>query len=177
MAKISDIVDLVDKMVTVQVDISRQSEDEDFREVNGKLLAVSPNGLVIQNKTGTEIIELANLLDIEETPKQPSLHIVRRWIKPVTLGSATGAVVKRWAEEATVPSVRQHLADRHGVPLDLIKAATPEAALVLHDSIDHKLLGHEHGIKPPGTRGRKPKDRNGAEVDASKSNTEESGNE
>lgn len=173
MARISDIADLVDKMVTVQVDISRQSEDEDFREVNGKLLAVSPNGLVIQNKTGTEIIGLADLLDIEETPKQLSLHIVRRWVKPVTPGSATGTVIKRWVEEEAMPSVRQHLADRHGVPLDLIKAATPEAALMLHDGIDHKLLGHEHGVKPPGTRGRKPKDHNGAATDAPKSDTQE----
>lgn len=157
--KMSDLADLINKVVTVQIDISNTSEDEDFREITGKLLAATSKGIVVQTRSNTEIIELSALLDVEEAAKRPTLHIVRRWIKTVTLGTPTGVVVKRWIEEAAMPSVRQHLTDRHGVPLDLIKALSPEAAMTMHQGIDHSLLGHEHGTKPPGKRGRKPKNK------------------
>src|SRR5215204_1009910 len=118
-ATMNDLPDLIDKVVTVQVDISAEGTDEDFRELVGKLLAVSHVGIVLQTKNKTEIIKLSDLLDIEETTREPSLHIVRRWIKNITLGSATSPIVKRWVEEVDVPSARQHLSDRHGIPLDL----------------------------------------------------------
>lgn len=131
-----------DKKVVVQEDLTGRSQDEDYREVEGRVIEATVKGLVVQTRTGVVIIMTQHILDVEEVKKNPTKRLVKRWIR-----------------ESTLESVKQHLLDRHGWPFDLVseKAMPTDMLLHRHDLIDHSNLGHGHGDKPASTRGRKPK--------------------
>jgi hypothetical protein len=57
-------------------------------------------------------------------------------------------IVRRWVDVQDVDTVRQHLADRHGVPIALAEGLPSLTAYRIHEEhIDHSGLGHTHAKK------------------------------
>lgn len=135
--KAIDLANFIGKQATVQVDTTHDSSDEDFREVSGKILAAGPTGLVVQTKTGSQIIKAEHLLDVEEIVRATSRRLTRRWIR-----------------EAALTDSRQHLVDRHGMPMSIAQLLTDAEALEMHEKANHEDKGHSHGEKPRQRRGR-----------------------
>ena len=103
--------------------------------LNGKVTNVSPQGIVFSVKSTAHIIMAHDILGIR----------VKR-----------GRVVTRMVRVFTPQDdVRQHLADRHGTSMVMLRSLSSEVALAYHARIDHTDLGHRHGTKP-GTRAIDP---------------------
>lgn len=139
--KASDLPGLLDKRVIVQEDTAGRAED-DFREVEGRVVAATETGLVIQTRSSVVIVDAKYILDVDIIVKTTPKRLVKRWIR-----------------DTDADSVKQHLLDRHGMPFDLVSAPgiDPSRLLEMHSKIDHGNLGHGHGDKPTSTRGRKRK--------------------
>lgn len=137
--KASDLAGYAGKVVVIQQDIDPALNDGDsFREVQGRCIVGNETGVVLQLRNGTtEMFMLEVLLDIEEVTKVRVERLVKRWIDVIPAGSA-----------------RQHLLDRHGMPMEVARSLSPDEALTLHELADHNKLGHGHGNKPPGRPGR-----------------------
>ncbi len=96
--------------------------------LTGKVTNVSESGIVLSARSTAAIIDASDIQDVR----------IRR-----------GRVVVRMVRIFTGrDDVRQHLADRHGVWVQLLRTLTPEAAHLYHERIDHTDLGHRHGDKP-----------------------------
>jgi hypothetical protein len=130
----SELPNLIGKVLVVQVTVVGQ-DDEDYREVRGKCLVANDAGLVIQTRSRSEMIKMAEVIDVDVEPK----------VKRLT---------HRWLGEIDDDAVRQHLLDRHGMPYDLIKSLDERTAVGLHDKINHAQLGHRHEEKPHRSAGR-----------------------
>lgn len=103
--------------------------------ISGKVTNVSPEGIVFSVKSTTHIILARDIFDIR----------IRR-----------GRVVTRMVRVfGPRDDVRQHLADRHGTSMVMLRSLSPEVALAYHERLDHSDLGHRHGDKP-GTRAIDP---------------------
>lgn len=122
----------INHVVTITLSETRAAElrVEDCR-ISGKVTDVSPRGLVLAAKSAATIILEADILDIRLKRDRVIARMVR------TYGPRD--------------DVRQHLADRHGTSMSLLRTLDPAVALVYHDKLDHKDLGHQHGPRP-GTR-------------------------
>lgn len=110
------------KVVTLTV---RQDDDPGYVDIEGKLVAATYDGIVLQLRTGAQIYPIGLLVHARLGPRLGKL--TRRKLRPIPKSQS-----------------RQHLADRHGISFDLVKHLTPEAALDLHNAIDHDNLGHNH---------------------------------
>lgn len=117
----------VGKNLLVKIDTGEdEGHNPTFREIAGKCIGGNRDGLAIRQRNGdTEIVEGLSILDIEETSSK---------------------LITRWVAHPTSTSVRQHLADRHAVPLDKIPPYGSDA-IEMHDKIEHESLGHQHGEK------------------------------
>lgn len=146
--KVSEIVDLVEHNVVVQVDLEGDDSDETYREVTGRLLAAGPQGVVVQSKTTTEIIVFADILDIEEVEVR-SGKVIRRMVAALKPSSRNKLAV-RILDEVEMIAARQHLADRHAYPMNLLAGTTDEMALAIHAGLDHSNLGHIHAPADTG---------------------------
>jgi len=135
--KVNELPNLVGKFLVVQVEVD--SDDEDFREVEGKCLVATSSGLVVQTKSKSELLEMGRVIDIDV------IELVRR-------------LSVRWLDHVSPAAVRQHLLDRHGLRFDLLKVMDVETAVKLHDGIDHTALGHRHGEKEKRAAGRPKKE-------------------
>lgn len=93
----------------------------------GKVKGVSEAGVALANRNTSLIIEIAEIIDFEPVVRQR--RVIRRHLRVLTDSDL---------------SVRQHLADRHGLMVDLLNAVDEETARTMHDRIDHKPLGHDH---------------------------------
>ncbi len=92
--------------------------------LSGRVTNVSPSGLVFSVKSTTHIFMAPEILEIR----------LRR-----------GRVVVRVVRDFTgQDDVRQHLADRHGTSIVMLRSLTAEVALAYHAKIDHSDLGHRH---------------------------------
>lgn len=139
--KASQLPGFLGRRVIVQEDLAgRGDAGDDFREVEGKVTSATEAGLVIQTRRSVEIIEAKHILDVEELTRSTLRRLVRRWIK-----------------HPSADAIKQHLVDRHGYPWDLVAAKEISAEVLMsrHAKMDHSNLGHNHGDKPPSTRGRK----------------------
>ena len=136
--KAEDLAGFVGKIVVVQVDVKPISDDDDtFREVTGKCMAATLDGLVIQQKSTVELIKMMDILDVEVVTLKRTTRLVRRYVEVVTDSTA-----------------RQHLLDRHGLPFEVVRSLTPTDGVMFHSAVKHDALGHGHGAKPPGKPGR-----------------------
>lgn len=136
--KASELPNFKDKIITVQVDLTRSDPggDETYREVTGRCLHATPEAIAVQPPRGKmEIIKIEDILDVDEQARPRRL-------------------VRRWIDVIPTESVRQHLIDRHGMPFDLVRALSVEDAEKMHNTIKHDSLGHEHGDKPARIAGR-----------------------
>lgn len=138
--KAEEYAGLVDMWLTVQQDLPGAADGEDtFREVTGKCVASGEKGLVLQVKGRTLIFEAKDILDVEVIGKRRNSRVSIRWIDKI---------------DQTI--VRQHLLDRHGLPLAIVRGLSSTDAMRMHDAVDHEKLGHRHGVRPPGKPGRPP---------------------
>lgn len=108
----------------------------DETDVEGHVVKANAAAIILKSGNKTELYERHQILDYEIVDKSKPRKIVVRWIA-----------------HPTDDKIRQHLADRHAIPVDLIPS-TIDAAKALHDSIDHekRKLGHRHGEKPKRRR-------------------------
>lgn len=96
-------------------------------EITGKVLAVGKDGLVVRHRGNARIVPLIDILDCKEVMRPRRKKVLRR-------------VVRRITGEA----IKQHLADRHALFVDLCNAISVEDAHVIHNLINHSNLGHYH---------------------------------
>lgn len=106
--------------------------DNERGDVEGRVIKANSFAIVVKSGSKTNIYEQREILDVEIVDKTKPKKVLVRWIA-----------------EPTADKIRQHLADRHAIPVDLIPV-DPEQALELHSKIDHnqRNLGHRHGDKP-----------------------------
>jgi hypothetical protein len=123
----SELTKYFRKLVNMNV-----SDGDMFRTIEGKVQAVTATGLVIKTRSGSEAIELPDVIDIEEAPRQRRRRVIRRYVRVLAADS----------------NVRQHLADRHGYMIDLLNASDDETLFTMHEQLDHGELGHRHGDRP-----------------------------
>lgn len=120
------------RVVRVNVDTTKPGGEEDFRTVEGKVTAATTVGLVIKARGGPLIIEAHRIIgEIEEIKRPPRRRVI----------------VRRVREIGVEDSVRQHLADRHGILVSVLNAVDDETARSMHGKIRHDDLGHAHDIK------------------------------
>lgn len=118
----------VEQFVNKRVILHVRQEDGSLKEIEGKVEAASEAGMAFKEK-GKSSLDLYMPNQIEEitaAPEKPK-PVSQKKLKPIELGQA-----------------RQHLLDRHGVPLSWAKENTEEAAFEYHQSLDHSDLGHKH---------------------------------
>lgn len=98
-----------------------------------------------ENKTITGLVTKANIRGILVRPKgRPFVLIDAEDIASLEVIAAPAPKIKmRSMEQVSAETVRQHLADRHGMLLPSIPDDA-EQALALHEGIDHSQLGHIH---------------------------------
>lgn len=118
----TNAVDYIDKTVILTAEI-----DGEKKTIEGTVTAASAAGIVFKEKgkRGQILVEAADIANIEIVDTGSRLK--QRSLRPVADGK-----------------MRDHLVDRHGYKVSDIEAFSEEAAVALHDSIDHDDLGHRH---------------------------------
>ena len=103
-------------------------EGEDAAEYTGKAEVASTAGIGFKEsgKRDVVLVEPAQILEISLAPEKAK-KITQKKSRPVKSGN-----------------VRQHLADRHGLPLDQLNGRSEADAVEYHDGLDHSNLGHIH---------------------------------
>lgn len=118
------------KFVLVNVNTGKDETGADTYETReGKVVTAGRAGIALRSRGNTIIIEAKDIIDIEETKRNRKPRIVRRVIRPFS----------------RTDFIRQHLADRHGIPVSLLKEIDEETAHDMHEKTDHSDLGHYHG--------------------------------
>ena len=99
-------------------------------EQEGRVEVGAAIGLMFKEKgkSNVQFIETPQIVSVTELAvREPKVTV--KTLQPVAAGR-----------------VRQHLADRHGYPLDQVNGLTEAAATELHDGIDHSTLAHKHEV-------------------------------
>lgn len=125
--KLSELHLLIGKRVVVEM----QGTSGTF-EIEGNVRSADTTGIVLLAKEGPSIITISEMIDIYET-------------------DAPRPLVRRKLRHIGARQARQHLLDRHGMALDLIRATTAATAFILHEALNHSNLGHQH--RPDGEEG------------------------
>ena len=117
-----------------QVVLHLKQEDGSLKELEGKLEAASAAGLAFKEKgkSNLDLYMPDQVESLQAAPDKPK-SVSQKKIKPIVEGQA-----------------RQHLLDRHGVPLDWAKKASEKEAFEYHKNLDHSNLGHVH-VEPEQT--------------------------
>lgn len=116
-------------VVTVMLSENRAAELKlDEPKLSGKVTSVSPRGIVLSARSTAIIILASDILGVRLKRDRVVTRMVRLF------------------DDNDDP--RQHLADRHGTSVTLLRTLAPETALKYHDKIDHTDLGHQHGNRP-----------------------------
>ena len=124
--KANELTRYMNHFVTLRLSEARASQLRlhESQILVGKVTNVSPQGIVFSVKSTAHIILAQDILEIR----------VKR-----------GRVVTRMVRAFTPQDdVRQHLADRHGTSMVMLRSLPPEVALAYHARIDHSDLGHRH---------------------------------
>lgn len=96
-------------------------------EITGRVLAVTKLGVVVRHRGNPRIVLLDDILSGNEVVRPRRTRVLRRVVRRIE-----GVAIK------------QHLADRHALFVDLCNAISAEDAHVIHNNINHKNLGHYH---------------------------------
>lgn len=102
--------------------------DDGAKEFEGTAEAASEAALGFKEKGKRDLVlvEPDAIEEISLVPEKPK-KVTQKKMKPIAEGN-----------------VRQHLADRHGIPLSDLKDVSEEDAKKAHDNMDHSDLGHKH---------------------------------
>jgi len=101
---------------------------DDAVQIEGKILAVSADGVAIRVHGNTQIVRLIEIESCVESPRIRKKRVVKRWVRVIPADA----------------SVKQHLADRHGILVSVLNAVDEPTARLMHDNISHVDLGHRH---------------------------------
>lgn len=112
-----DIRDLFQRYVTVR--FIRDEED-----ASGRIIEITNDAFVIQHHSESRVVPFADVASVAEKTRGVSKRVLR--VIPADR------------------SVRQHLADRHAIPVTLLNHADEASCHGLHASLDHSDLGHRH---------------------------------
>lgn len=129
MATISELAPMFRKTVTLFFKVGEASDGStSTTDVTGKVLEVRDTGVVIRYRGNARVIELADITSFEEVVRPRKKRVARRPVRRIP---------------ADV-SVKQHLADRHGILVSVLNGVGDDTALTLHEKINHTDLGHYH---------------------------------
>lgn len=118
-----------DKIVVINV----ENKDGTFSTVEGRVLAANEAGIALRNRSNTRIVDLKDIIgEIEEVGRPRRKKVLRRYVREI----------------GPDDSVKQHLADRHGILVSVLNAVDEDTTRELHDGIIHDDLGHRHGDRP-----------------------------
>lgn len=124
-----ELYQFINHVVTVRLSLAKAAELKlDEPRISGKVTEASPTGLVLAAKSTATILRTGDILGIRLKRDRVITRVLRIFTED--------------------DDVRQHLADRHGAWMSLLRTLSPEAALAYHNKIDHSDLGHQHGLKP-----------------------------
>lgn len=98
-------------------------------EITGKVLAVSKDGVVVRARGNPRIVLIDDIIQYKEIVRPRRKRVIRRVVRRI---------------EPTSEAIKQHLADRHALFVDLCNAISVEDAHKVHDAINHTNLGHYH---------------------------------
>ena len=110
----------------------RGEDGKEPTKVEGVVQAASAIGVAYKKKgkSALDMLEADRIQDLEILPDKPKV-IKAKKLKTVA-----------------ADSVRQHLADRHGINIDWLNSVSNEEAEEYHNGIDHRkegtVLGHYH---------------------------------
>ena len=132
MLQASELYQFINHNVTVTLSDFKAAElNLADPNIAGKVVDVSDKGIVLSAKNAAIILSRQDILNLRFRRQRVVSRMVRIFGRQ--------------------DDVRQHLADRHGTWISLLRTLNPEAALRYHEKIDHKDLGHQHSNKV-GTR-------------------------
>lgn len=125
---VKNLSQFANKKVTVVHTVEGQ---EEAVETEGTVSVANEGGVLIKPKGKTQmvLIEAANIEDVRYVEEKPK-EIKAKMLKPVEFGQA-----------------RSHLLERHGFYLEAVNKLSEKEAYEQHEAIDHKNLGHYHGVK------------------------------
>jgi len=109
-----------------------RGDSEDYEpDLTGRVINFSPQSLVVKVRGNSRSLDWSSVERIE-------LAYVGR----------QRSILIRYFADGETTSIRQHLADRHGLSISVLNRITEDAAREVHDGIDHGDLGHRHGDRP-----------------------------
>lgn len=114
------------RFIAVNMDTST-GEEEDFRTVSGKVIDVAADAMAIRMKNRTVIVPFRKIIGEVEL------------LSAITRDKVQ---IRKVLEAGDM--VRQHLADRHGLPISKVGLLDEASAALMHEHIDHGPLGHAH---------------------------------
>lgn len=124
-----DTVPPLDTLTGKRISLTfRPKEGGEASTQEGRVEIGSPIGLMFKEKgkSAVQLIEAEQILDVEElAAKEPNVSVKK--LLPVAAGR-----------------MRQHLADRHGYPLEEANGLNEAQAEEEHADIDHGVLAHRH---------------------------------
>lgn len=141
-AEAIDFAPYKNKMVDLTYQVRVEGEVRQITE-QGRVIDGNRLGLIFKRRSqrAQGLIEAEDVLDISDVQTARLQAIGKKHLKTVTAAS-----------------VRRHLVDFHGMKLSAIEGLGPEAAMRLHDGIDHADLGHDHDADASTTSAPKSSD-------------------
>lgn len=117
------------------VDLTRKSPDGEPVVEQGRVIEGNELGLIFKRRSQrtSDLVEASDVLHIESVETARLQSIGRKNLRPPTL-----------------QSVRRHLVDFHALKISEVENLGPEAAMRMHDEIDHSDLGHTHDSTSAG---------------------------
>lgn len=107
--------------------------DGTYKTLEGRVVALHDSEFALGQRSGPVIIRLADVIgEIEEIVKQRKKRVVKRYVRVM----------------GPDENVKQHLADRHAIFVDLLNVIPDDDARAMHSRIAHDNLGHIHGERP-----------------------------
>ncbi len=126
----------LESFINKKVILHTINDDDSTTEREGKVEAASEGGIAFKEKgkSSLDLYEVKQIEEIAAAPETPK-KIRQKRLDPVETGR-----------------VRQHLVDRHGMPVSRANSMDEKAATELHDKIDHADLGHKHAVAEKSTQ-------------------------
>lgn len=148
-----DYADLVDKMVIMTVvEVTTDSLGNSTvipgteAEVTGTLMSYNPIGGAVFKPKSARVCAFYGAEEIVSIVREKQVSAALRPVGQKNLRPQKG------------PGARRHLADFHGFSLSTLNGMSDEAALALHDEIDHSDLGHNHDLDEGARNSKAEKD-------------------
>lgn len=123
--------------------------------VGSRVKIVYKSDVTSDDSTQIDAVEIAavveafngemNVIMVREKGKTMGFLIDLKDLIEISLDDKGSKVIKsKKLKEVDVANARQHLADRHGYPLESVNGMSDEEAFDVHEDTDHSDLSHHH---------------------------------